>query len=236
MRILSANLFYGRAEPQALVDLVERCDADVVACQEMWSAQAEALARVRPHGLLAPVDHDFRGMGIALRRPASMGRLPLHYRDARVALLDPADWPELSEPLEVLNVHVSSPTHPPVWTQPWRRRKQLEGLLLYLDGAPWRSRVWVGDFNSTPGWPVYHALRARLSDLAVEHARARGGRAQATWGLWPGSPRLLRLDHGFGEGVGVRSIEVQSLAGSDHSALLVDVEVPGFAAEVEAEV
>ncbi len=225
LRILSANLFAGRADPDAFAALVQACGADVVACQELGSAQADALARVLPHGELDPDDAGFRGMGIALRAPARLGRLPLCYRDAHVARLEPADWSELGAPLEVLNVHLSSPTHPPYWRQPGRRRRQLGGLLLYLDGAPRRARALVGDLNATPLWPAYRRLAARLDDLALAEARARGARPARTWGYGPGGTPLLRLDHCLGQGLRIRRVEVLAVAGSDHRALLADVEV-----------
>lgn len=224
LRILTANLFSGRADPAAFAELVERCGADVVACQELGSAQARALARVLPHGELEP-DGGTLGLGLALRRPALLGRLPLCYRDARIARLEPSDWPELAAPLEVLNVHFSSPTQSPLRRQPLRRRRQLEGLLLYLDGAPRRARVLVGDLNATPLWPAYRHLAARLEDLALAEARARGARPAPTWTFRPGRRPLLRIDHCLGQGLRTRGVEIHEVTGSDHRAVLADVEV-----------
>jgi endonuclease/exonuclease/phosphatase family metal-dependent hydrolase len=200
-------------------------EVDVVACQELTSPQAEALARVLPHGGLEPDDRGYRGTGIALRHPARFGRLPLCYRDASVAHLDPADWPELAAPLELLNVHLSSPTHPPFWRQPGRRWRQVRGLLLYLDGAADAPRALVGDLNATPLWPAYRRLAARLDDLALAAARARGARPERTWRRWVGGPRLLRIDHCLGRRLVAHRVEVLDVAGSDHCALLAEVDV-----------
>ena len=54
LRILSANLASGGADPEAFAELVRRCEPDVVAVQELAPNQADALARLLPHGELSP--------------------------------------------------------------------------------------------------------------------------------------------------------------------------------------
>lgn len=227
LRILSGNLCNGGADPEALAELVRRSGADVAAVQELSRDQAEALAEVLPYGQLEPAD-DFTGMGIALRRPAKLERVALDYRDARVARLDPADWPELARPVELVNVHIAAPTVPPFWTQLVRRRAQLRGLLAYLEANPREARAVMGDFNATPVWPVYRGVASRLRDLAREHGRASGRRPRRTWPCWPRplhGLRLLRIDHCFGQGVTAESFEVVDLPGSDHMGLLIELSV-----------
>jgi endonuclease/exonuclease/phosphatase (EEP) superfamily protein YafD len=220
--VLTANLWNGRADPQAFAALVEAQRVDVVCAQELAPEQAEALARVLPHGRLEPA-RDNTGMGIALRRAASLSCVTLPCRDARVAELDPAVWPELSAPLEVIGVHVIGPH---VWP-PWRawplRRGQLAGLERYLAQAPPRARLLVGDLNATPVFGVYRRLAARLRDAHRESARRRGARPASTWGPAPGFPRVLRIDHALAAGVHVEDVRVLDIRGADHSALLVEV-------------
>jgi len=220
LRILSANLQNGGARPEAFAELVETCGPDAVVVQELAPEQADALARVLPHGELAP-DRTHTGMGIALRRPARLARLPLAHRSAHLAALEPADWPELSRPVEIVNVHILAPHCHPAWAQPWRRRRQLQALLAHVEADPERARAVVGDFNATPIWPVYRRLARSLEDLALAHARARGTRPARTWPRWRGAP-LLRIDHCFGSGLVVESFEVVDLPGSDHYAIVVD--------------
>src|SRR5262245_11098290 len=62
LRVLSANLWNGGADPNGFVDLVARVRADVVAVQELTPPQADALGRYMPHGVLEPA-HDYNGMG-----------------------------------------------------------------------------------------------------------------------------------------------------------------------------
>jgi endonuclease/exonuclease/phosphatase (EEP) superfamily protein YafD len=222
VRILTANLWNGGADPQAFAELVAAQEVDVACLQELAPEQAEALARVLPHGVLEPA-RDHRGMGIALRRPATQRRIALPHRDAFVAELRPGDWPGLAHALEVINVHVMGPHVRPL-VYGWRvRRGQLAGIASYLDTAVRQPRLLVGDLNATPLWRVYRRLASRLSDLAEEAARRRAARPPATWGPTPAWPRLLRIDHALGEGLRVEDARVVPLPWSDHSALIVDV-------------
>ena len=75
LRVISANLWAGRAEPEAFAEQVQALQADVVCAQELAPEQAEALSQVLPHGRLEPRD-DCLGMGIALRAPAAVDRIP----------------------------------------------------------------------------------------------------------------------------------------------------------------
>jgi endonuclease/exonuclease/phosphatase (EEP) superfamily protein YafD len=220
LRLISANLRHGRADPEAFAALVRREEAAVVAVQELGPRLAEALAALLPHGKLEPTP-DGMGMGVALSRPAAVERLVLPHRDARVARLEPEDWPELGERVEILNVHISAPhTRVPA---SWRdRRGQVVGLEAYLASAA-GPRALVGDLNATPLWPAYRRLAALLDDAAAL-AAAREGRTPArTWGPGPAAPRLLRIDHVLVDALEVRAFRVVPLPGSDHSAVVVDL-------------
>jgi endonuclease/exonuclease/phosphatase family metal-dependent hydrolase len=198
LRVLSANLCYGRADAGALVELVRALDVTVVAVQELGPGQAEALAEVE--------------------------RLALPQRDARVARLSPAGWPGLPRAVEIVNAHLANPVFgvPAVWRY---RRGQVAGLAAYLANAEPCPRALVGDLNATPRWPAYRRLAADLDDAAVL-AAARSGRAPApTWGPYPGSPRLLRIDHVLVDAFDVLDFRVFALPGSDHSAVVADLAV-----------
>lgn len=223
IRILTANLWNGGADPEAFADLVCALAVDVVCVQELTPEQADAISRVMPHGELQP-NHTFTGMGIALRLPARLDRVPLACRDVRVATLDPGEWPGLAAPLEVANLHMAAPH---TW---WprlglaMRMQQMRDLMPWLQRADAPSqRVMVGDFNATPAWPVYRQIASVLEDAAVRVARRRGEVPAPTWGPWSGSPRLLRIDHAMIEGVEAEDVRVVHVPGSDHSAIVVDV-------------
>jgi endonuclease/exonuclease/phosphatase family metal-dependent hydrolase len=225
LRLVTANLCNGRADPAAFARLVDGLQADIVAVQELGPAQAEALRRVLPFGMLEPASN-YQGMGIALRHSARVARLPLPRRDAFVAELIGPGWPAAERdetPVEVVNAHIMAPHLQPFWRTVTQRRRQLRALEAYLDAAPRRPRALVGDFNATPRWPVYRRLVTRFNDAALLAAAQDGGRVGRTWGPWPGAPRLFRIDHVLVTGLAVAAARVVTIIGSDHSALVVDV-------------
>ncbi len=229
LRILTANLWNGGADPDRLAALLEHHRVDVAAFQELAPEQARAVARVLPHGRLEP-HRAHLGMGIALRHPAEVSRLPLPCRDARLARLAPPGWPVGERGLEVVNLHIMG-FHVWPWLRSHRiRRAQLRGVLAYLATSPARPRVVVGDLNATPGMGVHRRLARHLEDAAVVAARRAGRTPAATWGPRPGSPRLLRIDHAFCRGVRTARVEVVAIPGSDHSGVLVELEADTAAA------
>jgi endonuclease/exonuclease/phosphatase family metal-dependent hydrolase len=223
LRVLSANLRLGLADARAFATLVRELDVAVLAVQELGPLQAEQLAPLFPHGKLEPTPEG-TGLGIALRHPGEVERLALPERDARVARLAAGDWPGLTRDIDVVNVHLANPVIgiPASWRH---RRGQVDGLAAYLSSAEPRPRVLVGDLNATPRWPAYRRLVAELDDAALL-AAARFGRAAApTWGPYPGSPRLLRIDHVLVDAFEVLDFRVVPIAGSDHSAVVADLVV-----------
>ncbi len=223
LRLLTANLLNGRGDGALLARIVEEQRVDVLACQELAPDQAAVLSAALPHGKLEPqTDHD--GMGLALRHPGEVSRLPLRHRDARVATLRPGDWPSLAEPLEVVNVHLQAPHTPTPWTAFGRRRDQVAALDHYRRTEGAGRRILLGDFNATPSWPAYRRLATDLDDAARSHADREGDRPPRTWGPLPGWPRLLRIDHVLVPGFTVHRTRTFDV-GSDHDALLVEISV-----------
>jgi endonuclease/exonuclease/phosphatase (EEP) superfamily protein YafD len=233
IRVLSANLWNGRADAEAFARLVVEMEVDVVAVQEISGEQAEALSAVMPYGELEP-DTDNQGMGIAMRRPGAYSRLPLPCRDGRAATLDPEHWPELERPLEILNLHFMAPQmlypNPSFLVRP----RQVRGVERYLRARPSDQRVVVGDFNATPWWPLYWRMASHLTDAAVAVAEKVGRSPAPTWGPWFGAPRLIRIDHGFVAGVEVDDFQVVEVTEADHSAVVVDVLPRGASARGES--
>lgn len=222
LRVLSANLWNGAADPAGFAALVEDLKPDVVAVQELTPPQADALAAVMPHGHLEPAE-GFMGMGIAVRRPVSVVRLSLPYRDAQVAKVTVGDAD--GRTIEVVNVHVRAPHNLPRLRGALERRGQLQGLMRHIAETPDQLRIVLGDFNATPLWPLYRRVAARMVDAAVDAARRNGGRTSATWGPWPGAPRLLRIDHVFVNGLSAEHFRVVSVPGGDHSAVVADLTI-----------
>lgn len=217
MRILTANLRAGLADPEALAELLEASAIDVACFQELGPTHVDAVRHVLPHGVLDPGSgrRRFSGMGIAAREPLHVEVLPLEGRRGFRALLD--------ESVELLNVHVmvyASRTTPHAGIL---RRRQVRQLLDHLDATPEQPRLLLGDLNSWAVTPAYRSLTSRLRDLHVEYAATSGGAVAPTWGWRPTSRRLLRLDHVLGAGVDVARVEVVDLVGSDHDGLIVEL-------------
>ena len=212
LRVLTANLWNGRAEPQALDELIAAVEPDAVLAQEMTPEQTAVIEARLPYGLMLP-RRDMRGMGIALRRPARVAVLPLPRRDALIARLSPATWDALDgTPLEIINVHIAAPTRLARFAI---RRGQVAALQEYLVGAPMR-RVLAGDFNTFRLMPAYWTLRAHMRDAALEHQPF----GWPTWSPQAHWPRLLRIDHVLTQQLRTVDVQVLRVRGSDHSAVL----------------
>ncbi|MCL1592732.1 MAG: endonuclease/exonuclease/phosphatase family protein [Actinomycetia bacterium] len=218
LRILSINLLVDRADPDDLRRVITDAEPDVVTLQELGERSAEVVRDLLPHGHLEPLG-DFFGMGIATRHPAVVERLDLETRSGWVARLEPGDWPQLRQPLDVLNVHLVNPIDRPWRTSRAARRSQIEQIATFLDGRQ-SAHMIIGDMNASPAWPEYKLLTQLGTDAA-----AATGTAKRTWALKTWGPRLLRIDHAFVSGVEPITTTVTPVKGSDHSALIVDLDV-----------
>lgn len=221
IRVLSGNLWWGKADPDGLIDLIRKYEIDVFAAQELGFENAEAISSELPFGCLEPGDA-YQGMGIALRRPGFYERVPMHFRDARRVVLHPSDWEGLERPVDLVNVHFHAPhallPFPSLLVR-WRQARDLDRFLVE---NPSDTRAIVGDYNATPQWPLYRRFARQFSDGAIQAAQREGRTVEPTWGPRPGAPRLLRIDHALVRGLEVDHFQVVAIPGSDHSALVFD--------------
>jgi endonuclease/exonuclease/phosphatase family metal-dependent hydrolase len=229
---MSANLWSGAADPEAFAEIVRRLEVDVVSLQEVAPRQAHVLNEVMPYGTLGPVGDGF-GVRIGMRRPARVAIVPMPWRAAHSAVLDPSEWPELQAPMHVVAMHLMAPHLLVPKLSFWQRPRQLRALEAHLAAEPCAQRVLLGDFNSTPSWPAYWRINSQFTDAAVAVAEAAGTRPLRTWGPWSGAPRLLRIDHAFVAGIEVDTFRVLEVPGSDHSAIVMDVTVGDAGAPAE---
>ena len=218
LRILTANLYNGIADADDFGDLLDQTRPDVVACQELGPSAAAVIAQRMPHGILLPaLDHT--GMALASIQPIEVHRHSLPHRDGLVGRLRLED-----RPLTIWSVHLANPLDLP----PTLKRRRAQALALSEAVAAGQADgdriVVVGDLNATPIWPVYRLLRRHLADGVADWAAREGTRAPRTWAYRSGMRPLLRIDHALVSGVVVKTAESLLVPGSDHRALVVDVE------------
>jgi endonuclease/exonuclease/phosphatase (EEP) superfamily protein YafD len=219
LRILTQNLYNGRADVGSFMAALRSHRPDIVAVQELAPNAAEVLDEWGEAALLDPRE-DTTGMGVAVRGPAVFERLDFPFRSPVSVLLTADSW-NLENDLQVVNTHLVNPIARPILESRELRRRELGAIRDLVTGdSATAAQILVGDFNSSPAWPLYRRLRKFLTDGAVA-----AGTARRTWGPWPSSPRLLRIDHAFARGpIQVTSTRTINIAGADHRGLLVDIE------------
>lgn len=216
---MTGNVLEKRSDPESLDALIERMDPDLVFLEEMSHGQAEVLETRFEHHFTFPSER-YEGRGVASKLPAECGSLDLPWR--------PGTWVRLAvDGKEVVGagVHMPNPIQFPWWRSVRERKEQVDALFRWIEGQEFDALVVAGDMNASPAWPLYRRLAGRLEDLAEAGAQAAGESPERTWGWRPGWPRLLRIDHVFGSGVTAVGSSVEPIAGSDHHAVIVDVEI-----------
>lgn len=206
--VLSANIYVGHADPEALVGLVDRYDVDLLSVQELTPKFARELRR---EGLEQRLPH-----AIEETRPRSSGAglyswLPMRqltgsrffFRMPRAALTLPGGGR-----LRVVGVH----PYPPVRGSVDIWKQALTSLPSAGSGPPW---ILIGDFNSTLD-------QSQFRDLIDDGYRDAG--AVAGEGLvptWPNAghtlPPFITIDHVLADArLGIVDYGVEDLPGSDH--------------------
>lgn len=215
-RLMTANLLHQRCDAADFARVLGRHDPDVVVTQELGPLAADVLASAYPHHRLRPA-LDFTGRGVATRLPAEFGNIDMPGRDGTSAVLDVG-----GRTVRVAGVHLLNPVQFPWWEFVQTRSLQLQGLFEWMDRST-EPVVVAGDFNASPRWPAYKRMLGRVDDLVVDWATRHGGAAERTWAWRPGWPRLLRIDHVFGRGLEATRVEVDTIRGTDHNPVVVDL-------------
>lgn len=221
LRVMSANLYVGRADMAAIVRLAREEDVDVLSLQELTPA---AVARLDAAGgrALFPAR--------ALRaRPGAAGSgllARLGLRDRSPDDLTSAAQPEAglrlpgAQPVRIKAVH----PRPPISARSTSSWRASIGRLPRPGARPRGPlRVLAGDFNATLD---HRAFRGLVDDGYVDAADATGSGLAATWPrgrAWP----PITIDHVLlDERLGVRSFSVHDVPGSDHRAVVAELVLP----------
>lgn len=219
LRVLTANLYYGDADPRALVELVRRERVDVLSVQELTPAAGDALERaglsaLLPHQHLA-AESGASGSGLYARFP--LEPLPQVPPGSAFAMPRAAVDVPGAAALEVVAVHPPPPIGPE-GVRTWQR--DLAGLP--SAGTPAALRILAGDFNATLD---HRELRQLLARGYRDAAAASGAGWAATWpGTGTRLPPPVTIDHVLVDrrATPIR-VTVHDLPGSDHRPVLAEV-------------
>lgn len=215
IRLMTANVLEDESDTEQLGALIDRVNPDLVFLQEMTEGPSKLLEERFEHHFLYPSE-EYEGRGVASKLPAECGSVEIPWRPGTYARL------ELDgRTLVAGGFHMSNPIQFPWWRSFRERRDQLEALMAWADQVEADHLLLAGDFNSSPSWPLYRQLIERWDDLVADASED----PERTWSWRPGWPRLLRIDHVFGRGVRPIGATVEPVFGSDHQAVIVDLEV-----------
>jgi endonuclease/exonuclease/phosphatase (EEP) superfamily protein YafD len=214
--VLSVNVLGGGGDTTRIMDLIRRERPDVVSVQELTDEvvarlDTAGIATFLPHRALRP-QPGVSGTGLYGKYPLAAPR-GLHpestFDMARAALRMPG------REIDVVAVHTSPPLPGGPVTR-WQR----DFDLLPRPGSP--IRILAGDFNATLD---HRELRNLLGDGYRDAAASVGAGLVPTWPHGGPLPPVT-LDHVLlDERVGVRSVEVFDLPGSDHRAVVARLTV-----------
>jgi endonuclease/exonuclease/phosphatase family metal-dependent hydrolase len=219
LRVLTCNMFFGRADAEVLVARVRQTGADVLFLQELT---AGAVTRLKQAGLEELMPHSQvelrggpRGSGIYSRFPLSEGPsvAPVHAAQPTARLELPG-----GEAVELICVH---PVPPAQERRGAAARWRNELAVLPPPGE--LPRILAGDFNAT----LDHAVFRDVLGLGYADAALQAGNALTpTWGM-PGKRAVLTLDHVLVDrGCAVLASSVHVVPGSDHQAVYAEIQLP----------
>lgn len=224
IRLVSANLRFGRADPDALVQLALQ-HADILAVQELTPELAErmmgaGIADAFPYQALRAREGG-AGVGIWSRYPMQRGA---EYDEFWLGLLTATvRLPDVADEATVVVAHMSAP-----WPEPlksWRDDLAMLGETLQKISASAAGPVMVAaDLNATPDVLEFRRLLRNGYNDAAEQAGAGLTRTH------PDDVRLLppifALDHVLTRRCSAESVRTLAIAGSDHRALATVISLP----------
>lgn len=218
---MTLNVKYGEADPAEVVALVEAHQVDVLGLQEITPELAESLEEAGLHALL---DHQALQPRSGASGMALYANLPFEEVDLGVTdEVDPITGRFLLGPDQAVEITVVHPL-PPLgsWRSSWL--EALDQLAeVEVGGAEDPIRLIIGDFNATLDQPT---LRSVIDAGYHDAASAVGRGWVPTWG--PGAVPLLAIDHVLVDrSVHVEEVEIHSVTGSDHRAVIATIRPPG---------
>ncbi|WP_229076717.1 endonuclease/exonuclease/phosphatase family protein [Actinoplanes sp. DH11] len=222
VRVMTANLLFGGADPDAVVRLVRDNDVAILAFQELTEPAQAALTaagldRLLPHREVG-AEPGASGSGLYSRYPitdAGTERTGAGFLQSHATVRVPGATPVLVE-----SAHPLAPAVPasiPGWSSDLRQEPPADP-----DGLP---RILLGDFNAT----LDHKLLRNLIKTGYRDAAATlGSGLIGTWGPYDGDliPPVT-IDHVLAdERIGIQDLSVHDVTGSDHRAVIAALTLP----------
>ena len=215
LKVLSANVYHGKAYPVALVALVDRLQPDLLSIQEL---NPSLLAQLRRLGIgrrlpesIVFTQRGVTGAGLLSRYPLSplpgFGRLGPRLLHGELTLPG-------GERLRLVDVHPFTPAG--------SRAAEWAGELTSLPsagrGTPW---LLVGDFNAT----LDHAELRHVIERGYRDAGdVTGNGLIPTWPNDRAYPPLITIDHVLADRrLGISGYGVEDVPGTDHRAIWAEL-------------
>ena len=221
VRLMSANLRYGRADADAVVSMA-RDHADILAVQELTSEKADLMSAAGvdeafPYKALRACDGP-AGVGIWSRYPISTSDTDDDFWLGLVSTT--VHIPEVTAEATIVVTHLSTPWPDPIagWRTDLRRMaEKLPQLAESADGAV----MVAGDFNATRDIREFRRLLRNGYRDAAEQAGAALLTRTHPADIW--LPPVFALDHILTHGCRATSVRTRSVPGSDHRALIAGI-------------
>ncbi|MER7007691.1 endonuclease/exonuclease/phosphatase family protein [Dactylosporangium sp. NPDC000555] len=222
LRVMAANLLFGRGGTAALVEQVKVDDVDVLALQELT---AEGLAALEEAGIDALLPHRVVSPAPGGGGAGLFSRHPIDGPGVRTLELVPMTQPWATVLVPGAGPVVVESAHPypprPGRVDVWAANLAAQPVP-DPDGPP---RVLLGDFNATLDHaPLRRLLRAGYRDAAA----VRGRGLRPTWPYrivtLPFWTPPVTLDHVLADRrIGVREFDTRRTANSDHRAVVAEL-------------
>ena len=222
VRVMSANLKDGTADPASVLDVVRSQHVDVLAVSELQNRELNRLLRsgvtdLLPYSVTNPSWSSTGGTALFSRYPLSDGRaVPLldYFVETAAVLRVPG-----AQPVELTAVHYCAPVDPEQY-RCWAYGKSRTPPAT-PDGP---VRLLLGDFNLTLD---YGALRDLLGTGYRDAADVLGRGFTTTW-PYDGTPLPpVTIDHVLADHrIGVTSLDAYPIRDSDHRALVATLTFP----------
>ncbi len=219
LRIMSLNLYIGRADPRTVVRIAREQKVDVLVMPELTEPEAAALDAAGLADLLPNrvYDTDTSGSGTGVVSRYGLRKIVLMDETTLAQPSVVVDMPSQQD-VELTAVHIEPGVrsgHAGTW------RKELGELPRPTPGE--RVRILAGDFNASFD---HAAFRAIVDRGYADAAESTGKGLTPTWSSWPSGPPVT-IDHILADDrCAFGSYAVFDVPGSDHSALVSEIILP----------